>query len=77
MTSRSDHTRHGGDLSGQLRQFGRIFGNVFYRAYQAVFIGGGRNNIVSNNLFIECDKPVHLDNRGFALESLSAGRTHV
>lgn len=41
-----------------------VFGNVFYKAGRAAFIGGGRNNTVENNLFIECDPSVHLDARG-------------
>ena len=39
-------------------------GNVFYQVETAVLIGGGRDNKVENNLFIHCDTPVSLDNRG-------------
>ena len=45
------------------------FGNVFYRVPRAVFIGGGRDNIVANNIFIECGRPVNLDNRGLRWDS--------
>lgn len=41
-----------------------IYGNVFYRAGRAVQLGGGRDNTVTNNLFVECDPAVHLDARG-------------
>jgi len=41
-----------------------IFGNVFYKASRAAFIGGGRNNIVENNIFVECTPAVHIDARG-------------
>lgn len=41
-----------------------IFGNVFYKTRESVFIGGGRDNIVKNNIFIECEQPIHLDIRG-------------
>jgi len=41
-----------------------IFGNIFYRASHAVFIGGGRDNVVENNVFVECDPAVHIDARG-------------
>ncbi len=41
-----------------------IYGNVFYRAGRAAFIGGGRDNIVENNIFVECDPSVHVDARG-------------
>jgi hypothetical protein len=41
-----------------------IFGNVFYRASRAAFIGGGRDNVVENNIFVECKPSVHVDARG-------------
>ncbi len=41
-----------------------VCGNIFYRAGWAAFVGGGRYNTVSNNLFIECTSALHLDDRG-------------
>jgi len=41
-----------------------IVGNVFWRAGRAAFIGGGRDNVVENNLFVDCEAAVHLDARG-------------
>jgi hypothetical protein len=41
-----------------------IFGNVFYKAGRAAFIGGGRNNTVENNIFVDCAPSVHVDARG-------------
>jgi len=41
-----------------------IIGNVFYDMLKPTFIGGGRDNTIANNLFIECEVPVYLDNRG-------------
>lgn len=41
-----------------------VTGNIFYRAGRAVQIGGGRDNLVADNLFIECEPAVHLDARG-------------
>lgn len=41
-----------------------IQGNIFERCSQAVFIGGGDDNVVTNNVFIDCWKAAHLDNRG-------------
>jgi len=41
-----------------------VFGNVFYRAGRATLIGGGRDNTVENNLYVECSPSVHLDARG-------------
>lgn len=43
-----------------------IYGNVFYRAGRGVQVGGGRDNLVANNLFVECDPAVHLDARGLS-----------
>ena len=40
------------------------FGNVFYKTHQTVWIGGGRDNPVENNVFIDCQQPVSIDNRG-------------
>ena len=41
-----------------------IHGNVFERCSRAVFIGGGLDNIVTGNVFVDCWKAAHLDNRG-------------
>ncbi len=41
-----------------------VYGNVFYRAGRAAFIGGGRDNVVENNIFVECQPSVHVDARG-------------
>ncbi|MCK5803587.1 MAG: right-handed parallel beta-helix repeat-containing protein [Lentisphaeria bacterium] len=41
-----------------------IHGNIFERCSRAVFIGGGDDNIVTNNVFVDCWKAAHMDNRG-------------
>jgi hypothetical protein len=41
-----------------------IVDNVFYRAGRAAFIGGGRDNLVENNIFVDCESSVHVDARG-------------
>src|ERR1043166_7690084 len=41
-----------------------IFGNVFYKVHWAMFIGGGRDHRVENNLFVDCDPAVRADGRG-------------
>jgi len=41
-----------------------VYGNIFYRAGRAVFLGGGRDNTVENNVFIDCEASVHIDARG-------------
>ena len=41
-----------------------VFGNVFYKVHWAMFIGGGRDHQVENNLFVDCDPAVRIDGRG-------------
>ena len=44
---------------------GWIFsGNTIINATTGVLLGGGRNNIITNNTFINCDNDIHFDNRG-------------
>ena len=37
---------------------------VFYKVHWAMFIGGGRDHRVVNNLFVDCDPAVRADGRG-------------
>jgi hypothetical protein len=46
-----------------------VYGNVFYRAGRAAMIGGGRDNLIENNVFIECAPSVHVDARGLGWAS--------
>ncbi|XPF95058.1 right-handed parallel beta-helix repeat-containing protein [Colwellia sp. RE-S-Sl-9] len=41
-----------------------ITGNIFDNVYDSVFIGGGRDNIVDKNLFINSVRSIHIDTRG-------------
>ncbi len=41
-----------------------VFGNIFYKVHWAMFIGGGRDHRVENNIFIDCDPAVRADGRG-------------
>jgi len=41
-----------------------VFGNVFFKVHWAMFIGGGRDHRVENNLFVDCDPAVRMDARG-------------
>jgi len=52
-----------------------IYGNVFYQASRAAFIGGGRDNTVENNIFVDCKPSVHIDARGlgWAKEYIAKG----
>lgn len=38
--------------------------NLFESIHDCMFIGGGRQNTVRGNLFINCTVPVHVDDRG-------------
>ncbi len=44
----------------------RVYGNVCVRANRAVLVGGGRDNVVENNVFVDCKPAVHVDARGLA-----------
>jgi len=50
-----------------------IVGNIFYRVTRAAFIGGGRNNNVENNVFVDCSPAVHVDDRGRSRIKWGAG----
>lgn len=41
-----------------------VFGNLFCRAGRAVQIGGGRDNVIENNVFVDCKPAVQVDARG-------------
>ena len=43
-----------------------VRGNVFARVNQAVFIGGGRDNVVEHNLFVGCTPSIYVDSRGLS-----------
>jgi len=40
-----------------------IFGNIFFRVPRAILIGGGHDNVVENNVFVECAPAVQVDAR--------------
>jgi len=41
-----------------------ISGNIFYDVATAILIGGGRDNIMTNNLFLKCERAFSIDARG-------------
>ena len=51
----------------------QLIGNIFYKAGRATFIGGGRDNLIANNVFIDCSAAVHLDARGLRRAKLGSG----
>jgi hypothetical protein len=44
----------------------RIYGNILWKLHRAVFLGGGRDFQVENNIFVDCDPAVELDGRGLS-----------
>ena len=52
-----------------------IQGNVFYRVTRAAFIGGGRDCLVENNLFVDCSPAVHVDARALGWAAYSVPTT--
>ena len=41
-----------------------IASNLFYKVTCAAFIGGGHDNTIENNIFVDCKPAVHVDARG-------------
>jgi hypothetical protein len=44
----------------------QIYGNVLWKLHRAVFLGGGRDFKVENNIFIDCDPAIDIDGRGLS-----------
>ena len=41
-----------------------VYGNVLVECYRGFLLGGGRNNIAMNNIFINNTISIHIDDRG-------------
>lgn len=41
-----------------------VFGNIVCRVNHAILVGGGRDNIIENNIFVDCPCAISLDARG-------------
>jgi len=52
-----------------------ISGNVFHHVTRAAFVGGGRDVMLRNNIFVDCDKALHIDARGLGWASGSVMTT--
>ncbi len=52
-----------------------IYGNVFYKVTRPAFIGGGRDNIIENNIFVDCPRTIHIDARAMGWASGSVNTT--
>ncbi len=46
-----------------------IFGNIFFKAGRSIMIGGGRDNLVENNIVIDGNPAMHVDARGLGWAS--------
>ena len=44
----------------------QIYGNVLWKLHRAVFLGGGRDFKIENNIFVDCDPAIELDGRGLS-----------
>ena len=51
-----------------------IYGNVFYKVTRAAFIGGGRDCVVENNIFVDCPRAMHADARALGWAHACADR---
>lgn len=52
-----------------------ISGNIFRRVTRAAFIGGGRDNTIANNIFVDCKPAVHVDARAMNWASYHVNTT--
>lgn len=52
-----------------------ISGNVFYKVTRAAFIGGGRDCLVENNVFVDCNPALHVDARAMGWAGYHVGTT--
>lgn len=43
-----------------------VYGNLFYKAGRAAFVGGGRNNLIEANVFSRCSPSIQIDGRGLS-----------
>lgn len=48
-----------------------LYGNIFYKVPRAAFIGGGHDNVVENNIFVDCAPALHVDARMLGWASAS------
>ena len=41
-----------------------VYGNIFYKLKFGAFVGGGRDNHIDNNVFVDCNPAIRVDARG-------------
>ena len=54
-----------------------VFGNVFVNVVRPLLIGGGRDNVVENNIFVDCKPTLHLDGRALNWAAECANTTMI
>ncbi|MHC4983247.1 MAG: right-handed parallel beta-helix repeat-containing protein [Planctomycetota bacterium] len=42
----------------------KVYGNVLYKVHRALLVGGGRDNVIENNLAVDCTESLWFDSRG-------------
>lgn len=47
----------------------KIYGNICYKSGRGTLIGGGRDNLIQNNVYIDCHPSILLDARGLSWAS--------
>ena len=52
-----------------------VYGNVLYRIPRAILAGGGRDNLIRNNLIVDCPISIHIDNRAMNWAGYHVGTT--
>jgi len=50
-----------------------IHHNVFHKVTRAAFVGGGRDTVIENNIFVDCNPAIHVDSRGLGWASGAYG----
>jgi hypothetical protein len=60
-------------LDDQISGF-HIYGNLFYRfGHGVIRLGGGRDTVVENNVFVDAGWAMHIDNRGMGWQKKTLG----
>ena len=53
----------------------KVHGNICYKVFRAVLVGGGRDNTVENNILVDCNIGIHVDSRGLGWAKYYFDRT--
>jgi hypothetical protein len=54
-----------------------VLGNVCHGAFRGVLLGGGRDNRIERNVFLDCKYAIHVDQRGIGWASSYIGGTET